>query len=80
MLAAVKGIIQGNSVVIDNENLEEYEGMEVVATFLEYPKEKKSDRRTLKEIQAMFEDDKGWDSEEEMIADMARFRRERMSK
>ncbi len=33
---------------------------------------------TLKNIQAMFADDKGWDSEESMIADMAAFRRERM--
>lgn len=33
---------------------------------------------TLKDIQAMFADDKGWDSEESMIADMAAFRRERI--
>lgn len=33
---------------------------------------------TLKEIQNMFSDDKGWDSEESMIEDMANFRRERM--
>lgn len=32
----------------------------------------------LKEIQGMFSDDKGWDSEESMIEDMADFRRERM--
>lgn len=33
---------------------------------------------TLKEIQGMFSDDKGWNSEESMIEDMAEFRRERM--
>lgn len=32
-------------------------------------------KNTLKEIQALFDSDKGWNSEEEMIADMAKFRR-----
>ena len=32
----------------------------------------------LTEIQSMFTEDKGWDSEESMLADMAEFRRERM--
>ncbi len=32
-------------------------------------------QNTLKEIQALFDSDKGWNSEEEMIADMAEFRR-----
>ena len=32
---------------------------------------------TLKEIQNMFSDDKGWSSEKSMIEDMAEFRRER---
>lgn len=30
------------------------------------------------QIQEMFKDDKGWNSEEDMIAEMAAFRRERM--
>lgn len=34
--------------------------------------------KTLKDIQAMFANDKGWDSEQSMISDMAAFRRERM--
>ena len=45
MLAAVKGIIQGNTVIIENEDMHEYDGAEVVVTVLEYPhgkKEKKS--------------------------------------
>ncbi len=29
----------------------------------------------MKEIQEMFADDKGWESEEEMLADMAEFRK-----
>lgn len=32
-------------------------------------------QNTLKEIQALFETDKGWNSEEEMIVDIAKFRR-----
>jgi hypothetical protein len=42
-------------------------------------KKKNSDnnQKILSEIQGMFAEEKGWDSEEEMIADMARFRKER---
>lgn len=35
---------------------------------------------TLHQIQAVFADDKGWNSEQEMIADMANFRRERLAR
>lgn len=41
MLAAVKGIIKGNTVVIENEDLREYDGTEVVVTLLDYPNKKK---------------------------------------
>ena len=34
----------------------------------------------LKEIQNIFSDDSGWDSEESMIADMAAFRKDRMQR
>ena len=34
-------------------------------------------KKTIREIQGMFADDKGWSSEEEMLADMAEFRRSR---
>ena len=34
--------------------------------------------RIMREIQALIGDDKGWDSEEEMIKDVAEFRRSRM--
>ena len=46
----------------------------------DYRREKADqDSKTLKEIQSMFADNKGWDSEESIINDMAAFRRERMS-
>lgn len=35
---------------------------------------------TLHQIQDIFADDKGWSSEDEMIADMAKFRRERLAR
>lgn len=40
MLAAVKGIVQGNTVVIKDDNIREYDGAEVVVTFLNYPQKK----------------------------------------
>lgn len=41
MLAAVKGIIKGNTVIIENEDLHEYDGTEVIVTLLNYPNKKK---------------------------------------
>lgn len=38
MLAAVKGIVQGNRVIIPNEDIREYDGTEVIVTLLDYPK------------------------------------------
>lgn len=38
MLAAVKGVVQGNMVVIEDDDIREYDGMEVVVTLLDYPK------------------------------------------
>lgn len=37
MLAAVKGIVQGNTVVIEDDDIREYDGTEVVVTLLNYP-------------------------------------------
>ena len=34
--------------------------------------------KILSDIQSMFKDDKGWASEQDMLEDMAQFRRERM--
>lgn len=41
MLAAVKGIVHGNTVVIEDEDIRKYDGAEVVVTLLDYPKVKK---------------------------------------
>lgn len=43
MLAAVKGIVQGNTVIIEEDDIREYDGSEVVVTLLNVPykKEKK---------------------------------------
>ena len=37
MLAAVKGIVQGNTVVIEDEDIRDYDGAEVIVTLLNYP-------------------------------------------
>lgn len=64
-------------------NLEE-EDYKTAITFIEYLSETRKQKRTnedkkiLSEIQDIFADDKGWDSEEDMLKDMALFRRERM--
>jgi hypothetical protein len=67
------------------EHLEE-EDYRTAVSFIEYlsysRKNKKAtdSKKLLSEIQGMFSDDKGWDSEESMIADMAAFRRERSAR
>ena len=38
-----------------------------------------SAKAVFSEIQGMFADDKGWDSEDEMLKDLAGFRRERVA-
>jgi len=40
MLAAVKGIVQGNTVLIEDEDIREYDGTEVIVTLLSYPQKK----------------------------------------
>lgn len=40
MLAAVKGIVQGNTVVIEDEDIRDYDGAEVIVTLLNYPQKK----------------------------------------
>ena len=41
--------------------------------------QKQKAQETLTQIQELFADDKGWDSEEEMLKDMADFRRKRLA-
>lgn len=65
------------------ERLDE-EDYKIALTFLQYlsdmkkKKQAQESKETLLQIQGMFKDDRGWNSEEDMIADMAAFRRERM--
>ena len=40
MLAAVRGIVQGNTVIIEDEDIREYDGTEVIVTLLNYPQKK----------------------------------------
>ena len=37
MLAAVKGIVHGNTVIIEDDDIREYDGTEVVVTLLNQP-------------------------------------------
>lgn len=37
MLASVRGIVQGNTVVIEDDDIREYDGTEVIVTLLDYP-------------------------------------------
>lgn len=65
------------------KNLEE-EDYKAAIRFIEYlsasRKEKKAaeSKKILTEIQGMFSDNKGWDSEQSMIEDLADFRRKKM--
>jgi hypothetical protein len=40
MLAAVKGIVHGNTVIVKDDDIREYDGAEVVITLLDCPKKK----------------------------------------
>lgn len=65
------------------ENLDE-EDYRLAITFLQYlsdmkkKKKAKESKEILSQIQGLFSDDKGWGSEEQMLADMAAFRKKRM--
>lgn len=73
------------AVVSDMLNNLEEEDYRTAISFIEYLASSRKKKRieesknTLAEIQKMFANDKGWDSEESMIKDMAAFRRERMN-
>lgn len=74
-----------NAAIINDllDKLEE-EDYKIAITFLQYLSDMRKKKRvaeskeTLAQIQEMFIDDKGWDSEESMLADMAAFRKDRM--
>ena len=40
MLAAVKGRVQGNTVLIEDEDIRAYDGTDVIVTLLNYPQKK----------------------------------------
>jgi hypothetical protein len=67
--------------MLNNLNEEDYQ---TAVTFIQYlsdmrkKKQSEESKNILAEIQNMFVNDKGWDNEESMIADMAAFRKERM--
>lgn len=41
MLAAVRGVVQGNTVIIQNDDVREYDGTEVIITLLNCPQKKR---------------------------------------
>lgn len=72
------------TVVNDLLNTLEVEDYDAAISYIQFlsasRKKKKAEKSldALSAIQNMFADDKGWESEEEMLADMADFRRERL--
>lgn len=62
----------------------EEDDYKAVVSFIEYLSDSRKKKRVqeskalMNEIQEIFVEDRGWKSEEEMIAEMAAFRRERM--
>ena len=72
------------TVVNDLLNTLEVEDFNAAISYIQFlsasRKRKKEEKNlaVLSAIQNMFVDDKGWESEEEMLADMADFRRERL--
>lgn len=77
--------MSSNAILVNDllEKLDE-EDYKVALTFLQYLSDSRKKKRAqeskeyLAQVQEIFKEDKGWDSEESMIVDMAAFRRERM--
>ena len=75
-----------NAILVNDllENLDE-EDYKIALSFLQYLSDMRKKKKAqeskdfLSQIQVMFKEDKGWDSEESMLADMAAFRRELVS-
>lgn len=47
-MLALKGVIQGNAVVIEDEDIRSYEGKDVIVTILDYPYKKVKKKVDLK--------------------------------
>ncbi|MBQ3641544.1 MAG: hypothetical protein IJJ70_10125 [Treponema sp.] len=72
MSAMAKKLDQMMQVLTDEDYLAAIKYVEFLAEM-----RKNATKKTIREIQGLFKDDKGWASEEEMLADMAEFRRNR---
>ena len=72
------------ATVNDMLNSLEEEDFKTAISFIEYlstsrkKKHAEESKAALLEMQKIFSEDKGWDSEESMLEDMAAFRKERM--
>lgn len=67
--------------MLDTLDADDYNAAIRYIEFLSVSRKREKSRENkniMKEIQQMFSDDKGWDSEDDMLTDMANFRRERM--
>lgn len=81
-----RGIVMAPSATAVSQLLDtlEEEDYKTAICFIEYLSDSRKkiraekSKKTLKEIQGMFTDDKGWDSEKSMIEEMAAFRKKRM--
>lgn len=47
-MLAVKGIIQGNTVVIEDEDIKKYDGKDVIVTILDFPYREQTQKVDLK--------------------------------
>ena len=70
MSAMAKKLVQMMQVLTDEDYLAAIKYVEFLTEM-----RKNATKNTIREIQDLFKDDKGWASEEEMLADMAEFRR-----
>lgn len=78
--------LKQETMIINNmlNNLEE-DDYKTIISFIEYLSDSRKKKRAkdskdiISQIQNMFEKDKGWESEDSMIKDMAAFRKERMN-
>ncbi len=60
-MVAVRGIIQGNTVVVEDEDIQRYDGKDVIVTILDYPYKQQKKKIDLKKYmgrgEKMFQSD-----------------------
>lgn len=49
-MVAVRGIIQGNTVIVEDEDIKRYDGKDVIVTILDYPYKQQKKKIDLKNI------------------------------